>query len=1093
MILRTELLKHPDPEAASLTLDISDAACPICVAPDTLHLCEVDGHQILRCPHCATDFVFPVPDHAALQAYYDRAAWFEGGERGGYQNYDEQTAPVLPFFDAVLDSFGTDAVGLSILDVGCGYGTHLAKAYQRGWKCFGVEISAHARQVAAERHGNTIFVVDDVDHLIPHAFDLIILFDVIEHLADPYHLFYTLFAKGAITPKTKVIISTPNARSLAAVARPADWAYRHPPSHLMYFSAQALTVLLQRLHFASIEVSGLHGEKGPDRQCYPDESFALNDGLAQYAGIVCTASGSDFAGFMQERYVPGTWSKIAEYEHLPRYMFAKVFAANARVLDFGCGTGYGSALLATAAQSVAGLDIDAAALRWARQTHRNTILNFEQRDDLGAGLQDQSFDLITCFEMIEHVAHPMQIDTIRNVARLLTPTGKFVISTPNPEVTAKYGDNQYHLREMSEAEFLELLSPHFAHVRILRQWVAPSILIAEQSNPQWGTARFDEFASDKAADRPLAYIAICSHAPLAEIVGLCEFDRSIDFIQVALEAEKNLNEQRFASYQAREQSQNLIQQIGGYKIDRQILTDDLKSAHDALLVQQDEKRQVTEMLSNAQADFERSEAARHDVEAQLVRSEAARHDVEAQLVRSEAARHDVEAELVRSEAALHHVKTELVRLETELLAIKRTRSFRLRDAVLFQPWSVRKPARIAYLLGAMATPARLRAKLAPLATRLKMRIAVTNPVPPPSANESAVYVVQPSTPAIPDRPSVMHVIANFMTGGSSRLVIDLHEYLSTHYAQSVVTSFIPTPPAYAGVDITEFRHPENAQIFVDHFLQRKPDLIHVHYWGDCDEPWYAKAMEAANQLGIPVIENINTPVAPFISDTVQRYVYVSDYVRHVFGQNHPAHLTVYPGSDFAHFDRPFDEPLVEDCVGMVYRLEPDKLNENAIIPFIKAVQKRPATRVLIVGGGSLLKHFQEAVAKAGLTDNFEFTGYVSYYELPNFYRRMSVFVAPVWKESFGQVSLFAMNMRVPVVGYDIGAISEILADTTLLAEPENAEMLSDIIVRLLASPHDRAQIGAFQRTRAQGNFSVQAMISAYDTIYQDVIAERVPK
>jgi len=459
-------------------------------------------------------------------------------------------------------------------------------------------------------------------------------------------------------------------------------------------------------------------------------------------------------------------------------------------------------------------------------------------------------------------------------------------------------------------------------------------------------------------------------------------------------------------------------------------------------------------------------------------------------VRSEAALHNVKVELVRSEAALHNVKAELARSEAELLAIKRTKLFRLRDALLFQPWSVHKLARIGYLLGAMATPARLRAKLAPLTNRLRMRVAANNPAPVSGANESAAYVVQQPTPAIPDRPSVVHVIANFMTGGSSRLVIDLHEYLGTHYAHSVVTSYIPAPPAYTGVDITEFRYPENAQIFIDHFLQRKPDLIHVHYWGDCDEPWYAKAIAAANQLGIPIIENINTPVAPFMSDTVRRYVYVSDYVRNVFGQDHPEHVTVYPGSDFSHFDRPSDEPQADDCVGMVYRLEADKLNENAIVPFIKTVQKRPATRVLIVGGGSLLEPFQQAVADAGLTDNFEFTGYVSYDELPNLYRRMSLFVAPVWKESFGQVSLFAMNMRVPVVGYDIGAIGEIVADRTLLAESENAEMLSDIIVRLLESPADRAQIGAFQRTRAQQSFSVEAMIAAYGAIYQDVIAER---
>ncbi|MGG2018651.1 glycosyltransferase, partial [Pseudomonas sp. S8] len=124
---------------------------------------------------------------------------------------------------------------------------------------------------------------------------------------------------------------------------------------------------------------------------------------------------------------------------------------------------------------------------------------------------------------------------------------------------------------------------------------------------------------------------------------------------------------------------------------------------------------------------------------------------------------------------------------------------------------------------------------------------------------------------------------------------------------------------------------------------------------------------------------------------------------------------------------------------MVYRLETDKLNADSITPFIKAVQKRPQTRVLIVGGGSLMETFKEAVNSAGVSDNFEFTGYVAYSQLPDLYRRMKLFVAPVWKESFGQVSPFAMRMHVPVVGYDIGAIGEIVDDSSLLAPYGDAD------------------------------------------------------
>jgi glycosyltransferase involved in cell wall biosynthesis len=354
----------------------------------------------------------------------------------------------------------------------------------------------------------------------------------------------------------------------------------------------------------------------------------------------------------------------------------------------------------------------------------------------------------------------------------------------------------------------------------------------------------------------------------------------------------------------------------------------------------------------------------------------------------------------------------------------------------------------------------------------------------PSTQESKSYLVQLPTSVAANRPIVLHVIANFCTGGSSRLVVDLIEHLGADYDQRVVTSYIPIPPDYSGLDITEYRFPSNDQPFLECFDRVKPAFIHIHYWGDCDEPWYAKAILAAEKLGIPVIENINTPIAPYISPVVKRYVHVSDYVRKEFGKSDSSHLTIYPGSDFSHFNYIDDAPRAENCVGMVYRLERDKLNEGSILPFIRTVQQRPSTRVLIVGGGSLLEEFKRTVTKAGVLQNFEFTGYVSYTSLPEYYRRMAVFVAPVWKESFGQVSPFAMNMKIPVCGYDIGAIGEIVGNPALLAPAADAEQLAEIIIGLLDAPIERTTIGEYQHQRAQEKFSVQAMVRAYSGIYQ---------
>ncbi|MGR9087586.1 MAG: glycosyltransferase family 4 protein [Gammaproteobacteria bacterium] len=349
----------------------------------------------------------------------------------------------------------------------------------------------------------------------------------------------------------------------------------------------------------------------------------------------------------------------------------------------------------------------------------------------------------------------------------------------------------------------------------------------------------------------------------------------------------------------------------------------------------------------------------------------------------------------------------------------------------------------------------------------------------------APYRVNRPASVSPEAVRVTHVIANFMTGGSSRLVVDLIERLGPDYRHNVLTSHIPVPPAYIGLEIEECRFPVDETPFVNHFKCSQADVVHVHYWGDCDESWYAKAFLAAERLALPVIENVNTPVAPYPSKSVVRYVYVSDYVRRVFGREGEKHVIIHPGSDFSLFGRDNDETLPDNCVGMVYRLETDKLNEKAIEPFIRIVQTRRQTRILIVGGGSLLAPFRKAVAEAGVEDRFEFTGYVGYDALPEFYRRMSLFVAPVWKESFGQVSPFAMNMRIPVIGYDVGALAEITDDPKLLAPPGDAEKLADIAIALLDSPESRDRIGHRQRERAQRYFSLQAMISAYADLYAE--------
>src|SRR5947207_13730271 len=80
----------------------------------------------------------------------------------------------------------------------------------------------------------------------------------------------------------------------------------------------------------------------------------------------------DFTG---ERYVPEIEGQI-RYEHLHRYALCIQLVAGKTVLDIPSGEGYGSALLATVAKSLTGVDIDTPTLDHAKHLYYKRHFSF---------------------------------------------------------------------------------------------------------------------------------------------------------------------------------------------------------------------------------------------------------------------------------------------------------------------------------------------------------------------------------------------------------------------------------------------------------------------------------------------------------------------------------------------------------------------------------------------------------------------------------------------------------------------------------------------------------------------------------------------
>jgi len=232
---------------------------------------------------------------------------------------------------------------------------------------------------------------------------------------------------------------------------------------------------------------------------------------------------SDYSGaegelpWTGERVVPGISETEALYQfHWARYSFAVALVDGGRVLDLGCGAGYGTHLLADSdpGAHVYGMDIAPEAVAYAANHYQLSNLRYVRGNALCPPFQEGSFDVIVSFEVLEHVDEARCL--LQSAKRLLKQGGSLVVSTPNREVYSKGCTqpwNPYHVREYSLAEFRAMLGDYFPCVHVYGQSHTVGSLIWQDDLLADVSLR-----RDMVADQPMSeatfLIAVCSAAEL---------------------------------------------------------------------------------------------------------------------------------------------------------------------------------------------------------------------------------------------------------------------------------------------------------------------------------------------------------------------------------------------------------------------------------------------------------------------------------------------------------------------------------------------------------------------------------------------------
>ena len=215
--------------------------CPICASTSLRPAWTIDRYALSRCNCCRHLFVSSGFDSTQLEHAYDED-YYEGGDESalGYKDYLGNADMRLRGFAQRLQQVERHVAGRGkLLDYGCAVGFFVKVAADAGWDATGYERSAWAAGYGREKLGLNI-VVGRGDDSPPfdNQFDVITMWDVLEHLEDPRAVLQSV--ARWLKPGGLLALNTVNGASYGARRAGADWRHIAPPHHLQYFSRQSL-------------------------------------------------------------------------------------------------------------------------------------------------------------------------------------------------------------------------------------------------------------------------------------------------------------------------------------------------------------------------------------------------------------------------------------------------------------------------------------------------------------------------------------------------------------------------------------------------------------------------------------------------------------------------------------------------------------------------------------------------------------------------------------------------------------------------------------------------------------------------------------
>lgn len=231
--------------------------CYLCQTPLEPFL-KKNGYRLYRCPSCGLKTTDLGENYDSFVKKFYTKGYYTGDPRyAAYASYASDKWHILQNMKKFLVKVRQYKKSGKLLDVGCALGYFVELANKSGFDAYGFDASEFAAKKAQARLNGRIKhgLIQTVNYP-QKSFDVITMFDVVEHLGNPIRDLRKLMT--FLKDDGILIVATGNTQSLAARLLKRRWTFYIPPQHLFFFTKKTFTSLLAVGGLVPIEWFGVN-------------------------------------------------------------------------------------------------------------------------------------------------------------------------------------------------------------------------------------------------------------------------------------------------------------------------------------------------------------------------------------------------------------------------------------------------------------------------------------------------------------------------------------------------------------------------------------------------------------------------------------------------------------------------------------------------------------------------------------------------------------------------------------------------------------------------------------------------------------------